>query len=60
MIREKNKTYVYDSFGRHINGFQNSNPNIEQGILEENCGIRCIAFLVCCYMFGVESTIKVI
>ena len=57
LAKDDNKTYLYDSFGRAGNKII---PNLEfsgngkiidvdrdaeQGILEENCGARCVGFL---------------
>lgn len=57
LAKEGNKTYVYDSFGRHntqiIENLQysgngriiDSDQDAEQGILESNCGQRSLAWL---------------
>ena len=68
IINYKNKMYAYDSFGRtiqelinnkHYSGFENTNNNIEQSIYEDNCGQRCIAFLLTFKKYGLD-TIKAI
>jgi hypothetical protein len=56
---------LYDSFGK-ISTFKypvyskRSNNNVEQDLIEENCGWRCIAWLSCCDVFGVYATSRVI
>lgn len=53
--------YVYDSFGRSKEFFNLSDvykmtdPKPEQNIYEENCGARCLAWLMTCDIFGVEN-----
>lgn len=67
-IKQKNDTYMYDSFARDSETLSNHFPrhwietdeDVEQFLLEQNCGARCIAWLCCCVMFGVKETAKVI
>lgn len=70
LIKEKGIIYIYDSFGKISSVFNNkdimkkgwkkTNLNIEQGLLEENCGSRCCSFLMCCYKYGASEVAKVI
>lgn len=41
----KKKLHVYDSFGRHVHGFSNSEADAEQEAFQRNCGQRCLAWL---------------
>jgi hypothetical protein len=63
--------YMYDSFGRKIQnmnakfknmfkGFINSKNNVEQELLQTNCGQRCITWLLLCDIYGAEAVVKVI
>ena len=57
--------YVYDSFGsisifKFNKKYNKTDENPEQGIFEENCGYRCIAWILCCDKFGVKETSKII
>lgn len=71
-IENKEQILVYDSFGRKHTEIipslkckyrkyriLNTDDDIEQHILEENCGARCIAFLIFYELFGLESSIKI-
>ena len=31
----------------------------EQTDIESNCGQRCIAFLICCHLYGIEEAMKI-
>lgn len=63
LINSEHRNIIYDSFGS-ISPFKfkyhSSNRNQEQAIYESNCGYRCIAFLVCCDLFGASRVEKVI
>ena len=63
-VKGYNKCLFYDSYGRNYNkimplsffkkGFKiiNTENDAEQGILEKNCGQRCLSFLVCYDRYG--------
>lgn len=57
---------MYDSFARKSeklrlpNKYIETDSSIEQGLLESNCGLRCIAFLKCCDEFGIDKTISIL
>ena len=70
----KNKIYVYDSFGRHTkNLLKNFNKMVkgagcdvidaeydaEQNDNQEDCGIRCIAFLLIVKAMGIKSALTI-
>ena len=49
---------IYDSFGRSLKGFGSrvrTEEDAEQGMLESNCGQRCIAWLLVFDNFGIEE-----
>ena len=63
MARVRNKTYVYDSFGRDVKtlipSLSHTVKNIdtsdaEQLVTQNSCGARCIAFLLLLDLFGVK------
>ena len=66
MVRVRNKSYVYDSFGRDVKklipSINKSIKNIhnidtkdaEQKISQNSCGARCIAFILLVEMFGMK------
>ena len=60
MVGTKTKPLIYDSFGRDNSefGFDNtyiqSNRNVEQSILDMNCGYRCMVWLCLCDLYGIE------
>lgn len=68
LIKCCGKIYMYDSFARNSEKLSKhfkkewieTNRNIEQHILEVNCGNRCISWLQCCDIFGVNFTSKII
>jgi hypothetical protein len=70
LIRDKNnKSIVYDSFGRMPGDLNNiyfskkwrtTDKNPEQYILESNCGLRCVAFLIICEIYDIDSILKVL
>jgi hypothetical protein len=67
VIRGSGKySYFYDSFGRSGKSFgfmpsiKSSDDDVEQKLLEINCGPRSIAFIDCCHKFGVLKTVKVL
>jgi len=72
--RDKNKVYVYDSYGRILdrlvpdfcsalkgNGFQiiQSNHNIDQGEKAQDCGLRSVSWLLCCKNLGVSEAMTI-
>ena len=60
-IKQGNKIYFYDSFGRPASYFGlnknyiQSNPNREEEYNEVNCGARSISWLITSDIFGVEA-----
>ena len=64
MARVRNKTYMYDSFGRKVKTLIPSitkkkvhnidTSDAEQEISQNSCGARCIAFLLLVEMFGMK------
>ena len=57
----KRHNLLYDSFGRpgseilpSLRRSEDVDNDVEQAILEENCGPRCLAFLLCHYTLGYE------
>ena len=57
--------YVYDSFGsisifKFNKKYNKTDKKPEQKIFEENCGYRCIAWILCCDKFGVKETSNII
>lgn len=55
---------VYDSFGRVVlkgidKRVRNSNRRAEQSKNEENCGQRCLAWLLCVYKLGIEKALTI-
>lgn len=68
LVKHRGKIIAYDSFGRETSTLSHNFPekwketkdNVEQHILEVNCGMRSIAFLQCCDLFGVDQVIKYI
>ena len=64
--KDSKNTYIYDSFGRPNKYFDfgkkyiQTHPDAEQDISQNNCGFRCISFLVCCEIFTVEIVSKYI
>jgi hypothetical protein len=64
--------YLYDSFARktenfidekylkHFKNIKSSKDNVEQKILESNCGARCIAFIKCCIKYSIKEVVAVI
>ena len=62
MYKENNIKYVYDSFGRIVikgKGIIHTDKDKEQKTKEENCGQRCIAWLLCVYNYGINAALKV-
>jgi hypothetical protein len=69
--KDKNECLVYDSFGRNYKkiisplGFSgngriyNTDKDAEQKISEQNCGARCLAFLVFFDKYGWNKAIKI-
>lgn len=54
--------YYYDSFGRKANSFfpgsnfqESPDYDAEQAKKEENCGCRCLAWLLCAKYFGKKA-----
>jgi hypothetical protein len=69
IVKQNNAIYMYDSFGRNPEelssefegmGYIPTNPNIEQDIEENDCGIRSLTFLVLSKQFGADQVSKVI
>lgn len=68
LCKSNGRVIIYDSFGRESNDMSNNfanewvetNKNIEQGILEMNCGYRCIVWLICSDIFGSEFVKEII
>jgi hypothetical protein len=67
--QENGKIYVFDSFGRNINrllpyfdknvgGGIIYNDNKKQYDYQEDCGQRCISFLLLAKKFGIHNAIK--
>jgi len=66
-------TYIYDSFGRKsiklvphtakkILGkgkLRDTDYDAEQEPEENNCGARCLAWLICCKHLGIEASMKI-
>jgi hypothetical protein len=53
---------IYDSFGRSLKGFGSrvrTEDDAEQGMLETNCGQRCVAWLLVFDNFGREEAILI-
>ena len=59
LIRGKSETLAYDSFGRTLSNHQYSDPDVEQGVFEENCGQRCLAWLCVAKNHGVEAALLI-
>ena len=68
LVKDNGQYIFYDSFGRDadklspdfLKDWKETNPNQEQKLIELNCGMRCVAFLKCCDLFGVNSVKKII
>jgi hypothetical protein len=61
-VRDTNGVLVYDSFGRNIPLFVNqinTESDQEQHIQEENCGQRCLAFLLVYDYYGFNIAKKI-
>jgi hypothetical protein len=58
--------YIYDSFARPTkqlkinNKWKITDQRAEQGILESNCGARCIAWLHACSVYSADEVARVI
>jgi homospermidine synthase len=58
--------YYYDSYGRSNKTlrlpkhWKQTDKKPEQNIIEETCGARCIAWIICCEIFGVASVARVL
>jgi len=62
MYKSGRSTYYYDSFGRQVIkglGYFESDPDIDQGMKESNCGQRCLAWLVCVYLLGLDKALLI-
>lgn len=61
-VRDTNGVLVYDSFGRNIPLFVNqinTESDPEQLLQEENCGQRCLAFLLVYDYYGFHIAKKI-
>ena len=61
-VRDTNQVLVYDSFGRNIPLFVNqinTESDSEQHFQEENCGQRCLAFLLVYDYYGFSIAKKI-
>ena len=51
---------AYDSFGRHASNLAvNADLDAEQGLLESNCGQRCLAWLMVFHKYGEQLAILI-
>lgn len=56
------KNFIYDSFGRKLAKGKNeinSDLDAEQKKSENNCGPRCLAWLMCVYQFGIRLALEI-
>lgn len=65
LIKSNNKIYIYDSFGRPNDHFKlpreykQSEKSPEQLITENNCGYRCIAYIIVFDRFGRDTALYI-
>lgn len=62
LYKSGSTNYVYDSFGRKVLkglGYVNSDLDAEQGVKENNCGQRSLAWLVVVYALGINKAKKI-
>ena len=56
----KRGVIAYDSFGRQVAPWAlASDPDPEQRLLEQNCGQRCLAWLICWKKLGAVAALAV-
>ena len=56
----KRGVIAYDSFGRQVAPWAlASDPDPEQRLLEQNCGQRCLAWLICWKKLGAAAALAV-
>jgi hypothetical protein len=66
-VNQNNRTYIYDSFGRktaklipHLGGkITDADYDKEQKNNEDNCGARCLAWLLVVKHLGVKNALKI-
>ena len=65
----KDKLYVYDSFNRNVHKlshhfknlhFINSNTDRDESYKEDNCGQRCVSWLISASIYGPEKIMNII
>ena len=63
VVKDKRHYIIYDSFGRTIPLKQKNNimtdKDAEQDITEQNCGQRCIAWLVVVAVKGINTALTI-
>jgi hypothetical protein len=69
LVKQDNDLYMYDSFGRkprelspefNGKGYNPTNPNVEQDIQDNDCGIRTLTYLILSKQYGAKRVSKVI
>lgn len=65
VVKSNNKLYGYDSYGRMMDKYIhkkviNDQQDREQLLYnEENCGLRCLAWIHCYEKYGIRETMKI-
>ena len=63
VVKDKKNYIVYDSFGRNISLKQKNNimteDDAEQSVEEQNCGQRCVAWLVVIAVKGIKTALTI-
>lgn len=62
MYKHGRSVYYYDSFGRKVlkgAGALSSDKDVEQKMTENNCGQRCLAWLICVYLLGIDKALLI-
>ena len=66
-INRDGHRYIYDSFGRkssslipHVGGsIKDADYDTEQAVEEDNCGARCLAWLLVAQHLGIDNAMKI-